>query len=65
MWLLRKHTAMSLPEIGRFMNRDHSSVLHGIRRVETLVARNGEYRDDLNALADEQTFARALALEAA
>ena len=34
MWLLRRHTFLSLPAIGRILHRDHSSVLHGVRRVE-------------------------------
>ncbi len=35
MWLLRKHTSLSLPQIGRcFGGRDHSTVLHGIRSVD-------------------------------
>jgi hypothetical protein len=30
----RAETAASLPQIGRILNRDHSTVLHGLRRVE-------------------------------
>lgn len=29
----------SLPQIGRWMGRDHTSVLHGLRRYEELMAR--------------------------
>ena len=32
MWLAYQQTHLSLPMIGRFLNRDHSSVLHGIRQ---------------------------------
>jgi len=35
MYLARKLTLKSTPDIGRILNRDHSSVWHGIRRVET------------------------------
>lgn len=35
MYLIRSMTNMSLPEIGREFGRDHSTVLHSIRKVET------------------------------
>lgn len=36
MWLAKKHTSKSLPEIGRWLGgKDHSTVLHGIRKVES------------------------------
>lgn len=36
-WLAKTLTARSLPEIGRLAgNRDHTTVLHGIRRIERL-----------------------------
>jgi len=35
MWELRKRTSLSLPHIGMFLgNRDHTTVMHGIRRHE-------------------------------
>jgi len=35
MWLVRQKTTLSFPEIGReFGNRDHTTVMSGIRRVE-------------------------------
>lgn len=42
-WRLRSHTwplggnKYSLPEIGRALNRDHTSVLHGLRRWEAIL----------------------------
>lgn len=37
MYLCREHTPRSLPEIGRlFGGRDHTTVLHGIRKIEQL-----------------------------
>ena len=33
-WLVRKFIGASLPQIGRILRRDHSSVLHGIKCVE-------------------------------
>lgn len=32
MWEIHKHTKLTLPEIGRIFDRDHSTVLFGIRR---------------------------------
>jgi chromosomal replication initiator protein len=38
MYLAKKLTSRSLPEIGRrFGNRDHSTVLHAVRKVEELM----------------------------
>lgn len=34
MWLARQTTDASLPEIGRFFHRDHTTVIHAIRAVE-------------------------------
>lgn len=35
MWLTKKHTGLSLPQIGRlFGGRDHSTVLHAVRKTE-------------------------------
>jgi len=44
---MRKLTAVSLPEIGRLSNnRDHTTVLHGIRRCEEeLAADKGRFAD--------------------
>lgn len=37
MWLCKRLTKRSLPDIGRrFGNRDHTTVLHAIRRIEAL-----------------------------
>jgi chromosomal replication initiator protein len=34
MYLIRQMTNLSLPDIGREFNRDHTTVLHAIRKVE-------------------------------
>ena len=34
-YLVRKLTNLSLPDIGKEFNRDHSTILYGIRKVET------------------------------
>lgn len=41
MYLARKHTFCSLPMIGRaFAGRDHTTVLHAVRKVERLLERD-------------------------
>lgn len=42
MYLIRKHTRLSYPEIGRMLgNKQHSTVLMATRRIEDLLNRNG------------------------
>ena len=43
MYLIRKLTNLSLPDIGKEFGRDHSSVLYGIRKVEVALK-----KDDTN-----------------
>lgn len=43
MYLTRKHTKMSSPEIGRFLgNKNHATVLLACKRVEELLTQNAE-----------------------
>ena len=44
MFLARRHTRMSYPEIGRFMGKNHSSVVLGVQRMEQLLAEKGEVK---------------------
>lgn len=51
MWLAKNLTARSLPEIGRrFGNRDHTTVMHGVRRIEELKALDSQIAEDLELL---------------
>ena len=51
MYLTKNLTTRSLPDIGkRFEGRDHTTVLHAVRRVEALMKENAEIRDDVEAL---------------
>lgn len=51
MYLAKRLTARSLPEIGRrFGGRDHTTVLHAIRKIEKEVAGNQTLREDLGIL---------------
>ncbi|MCU0801201.1 MAG: chromosomal replication initiator protein DnaA [Rhodobacteraceae bacterium] len=51
MYLAKQMTPRSLPEIGRrFGGRDHTTIMHGIRRIEELMATDSQLSDDLQML---------------
>jgi chromosomal replication initiator protein len=51
MYLAKQLTARSLPEIGRrFGNRDHTTVLHAIRKIEGEITGNPRLRDEIEEL---------------
>ena len=52
MWLAKQLTTRSLPDIGRrFGGRDHTTVLHAVRRIEALKADDAQLTRDLETLA--------------
>ena len=51
MWLAKQLTTRSLPDIGRrFGGRDHTTVLHAVRRIEALRATDSQLAQDLEVL---------------
>ncbi|SMY08252.1 chromosomal replication initiator protein DnaA [Flavimaricola marinus] len=51
MFLSKQHTNRSLPEIGRrFGGRDHTTIMHGVRRIEELIATDSQIADDVEML---------------
>ena len=51
MFLAKRLTARSLPEIGRrFGGRDHSTVLHGIRKIQELLAKDEKLSREVDLL---------------
>jgi chromosomal replication initiator protein len=44
MYLLYEDARLSTPEVGRLLNRDHTTVLHGLKLVGTDIARDGPSR---------------------
>ena len=38
MYLIRKMTNLSLPDIGKEFNRDHTTVIHAVKKIETALA---------------------------
>lgn len=54
MYLSKQLTPMSLPQIGRnFGGRDHTTVMHAIRQVESLRGRDRAFNAHVEALAAE------------
>ena len=58
-YLCRMHTTRSLPQIARAFHRDHSTILHGARRIGALRETDAELHRDLLKL--EEQLAEALA----
>jgi chromosomal replication initiator protein len=51
MYLCKRLTSRSLPEIGRrFGGRDHTTVMHGVRRIEELQQTDGQIAEDVEML---------------
>lgn len=51
MFLCKQLTSRSLPEIGRrFGGRDHTTVMHGVRRIEELCQSDSQMADDVDML---------------
>jgi chromosomal replication initiator protein len=51
MYLSKQLTSRSLPEIGRtFGGRDHTTVMHAVSRIETLMLEDSVIADDLELL---------------
>jgi len=51
MYLIRTLTQHSLPEIGRSFNRYHTSVLHAVRRINTLLQSDEVLKADIDLLS--------------
>jgi chromosomal replication initiator protein len=51
MYLAKQLTLRSLPEIGRrFGGRDHTTIMHGVRKIEELMLTDSQLADDLQLL---------------
>lgn len=51
MYLAKQLTPRSLPEIGRrFGGRDHTTIMHGVRKIEELMTLDSQLADDLQLL---------------
>ncbi len=53
MYLCKQLTSLSLPDIGRkFGGRDHTTVLHSVRKVEELLSKDSKMVSDINYIKD-------------
>jgi chromosomal replication initiator protein len=51
MYLAKQLTSKSLPEIGRqFGGRDHTTVLHAVRKIEELMGTQAALMEDIELL---------------
>lgn len=50
MYLAKQLTSRSLPEIGRKFDRDHTTVMHAVRKVEELVLEDSSLAESVDAL---------------
>ena len=48
MYLAKQHTTNSLPDIGRkFSNRDHTTVIHAVKKINELIKKDNEIRQNV------------------
>ena len=51
MYLAKQYTTSSLPEIGRkFSNRDHTTVIHAVKKIEELIKNNNEIKQNIGEI---------------
>ena len=53
MYLSKKLTTKSLPEIGRkFTGRDHTTVIHAIKKIEELMSKDRQFENEVQGITD-------------
>ena len=50
MYLAKQLTSRSLPEIGRKFDRDHTTVMHAVRKIEELIVEDQSLAEDIEIL---------------
>ena len=51
MYLAKKYTTNSLPDIGRkFSNRDHTTVIHAVKKIEELIKNDNEIKHNITEI---------------
>ena len=51
MYFAKKLTTSSLPEIGRkFSNRDHTTVIHAVKKIEELMNKDNEIKQKVSEI---------------
>jgi chromosomal replication initiator protein len=52
MFLLREDAHLSTPDIGRLLNRDHTTVLHSVKQIVSDIARDGPSRAAIRGIRE-------------
>ena len=48
MYLAKQYTTNSLPDIGRrFSNRDHTTVIHAVKKIDELIKKDNEIKEHI------------------
>jgi len=48
MYLAKQYTTNSLPDIGRrFSNRDHTTVIHAVKKIDELIRKDNQIKEDV------------------
>jgi len=56
MYLCKKHAGASFPEIGeKFGGKDHTTVIHAFRKIESLLTTNNKMKEDVDLLEKKLT----------
>ena len=51
MYLSKKYTTKSLPEIGRrFLGRDHTTVIHAVKTIEKFIASDQDLKQNVDTI---------------
>ena len=51
LYLSKQHTTNSLPDIGRkFSNRDHTTVIHAVKKIDELLKKDNDIRESVATL---------------
>jgi len=54
MYLSKQQTTNSLPDIGRkFSNRDHTTVIHAVKKIETLIIKDNEIKQNVEEIKNK------------
>ena len=54
MYLCKRLTSRSLPEIGRqFGGRDHTTVMHALKKIGSLCTESEEWAEDIRRISEE------------
>jgi chromosomal replication initiator protein len=59
MYLLCEDAHLSTPDVGRLLNRDHTTVMHGMKQVANDIARDGPSRASVRGVRDVLLVAAA------